>query len=199
VRSHFASASIAAGALIVLAGCTAGSSSPQSQPTVQQTITKTAAPKPTKTVVRSFQLLRVGASETLQSKSGAAMFIQASGPSVSTNRLSKTYGYVPSHGYYVTFKIKIKDVGSTPIVIQRLDFWLKTPGLGKITTNDGTAPVSGSPRQLDTTELTPGKTIVSTVSNNLTFDVSHPSGTLYYGPGGKKPTVAWRFASRSAQ
>jgi hypothetical protein len=160
---------------------------------VQTTITKTASPQPTKTVVRTFQLLHMGEAETLQSKSGA-MYIKVSGPSVSTTRLSATYGYPPSHGYYVTFKIKIKDVGSTPIVIQRLDFWMHTPGLGRINTNEGTSFVSGSPRQLDTTELTPGAAVLSTISNNLTFDVSHPSGTLYYGPGGKKPTVAWRFS-----
>lgn len=179
---------------MLLAGCGPNSSSPPGSPVVRTTITKTASPHPTKTVVRSFRLLRTGESETLQSKSGAAMFIKVAGPSVSTTRLSSTYGYPPSHGYFVTFKIKIKDVGSTPIVIQRLDFWVRTPGLGRVNTNDGTAFVSGSPSQLDTTELTPGASVVSTISNNLTFDVSHPSGTLYYGPGGKKPTVAWKFS-----
>jgi hypothetical protein len=177
-----------------VAGCNAGGSTPAgTPPTITTTITKTASPQPTKTVIRGFHTLRPGQSETLQGADGAAMFIKVSGPSVSTTRLSPTYGYAPLHGYYVTFTIKIKDVGTTPIVIKRLDFWVKTPGLGRINTNDGNAFVSGSSRQLDTTELTPGAAVVSTISNDLTFDVSHPSGTLYYGPGGKKPTVAWRF------
>jgi hypothetical protein len=182
---------VAAGvALGVLAGChVGGSSGPDTAPPAV-TVTEHASPQPTRTLLRGFHTLRAGRSATIEGAGGAAMFIKAAGPSVSRNRLSPSYGYAPAHGYYITFKITIKDVGSSPIVIQRLDFWVVVPGLGKINTNEGNAPFSGSPRQLDTTELTSG----GHVSNNLTFDVSHPSGTLYYGPGGHKPTIAWRFS-----
>lgn len=191
MRSHLLPATAAVAALSLVAGCHAGgSSAPQPGQTVNTEITKHPSPKPTKTIVRGFRTLRSGEAERLQAANGAAMVIKVSGPSVSTTRLSSSYGYPPEHGYYVTFKIRIKDVGPTPIVIQRLDFWVRSSGLGKITTNDGAAPYSGSPSQLDTTEITHGES----VSNNLTFDVARPSGTVYYGPGGKRPTVAWRFS-----
>jgi hypothetical protein len=196
MRNVMARAAVAAAALAMAAACNSGSSAdgPGTGPTTTTTVTKHASPQPTKTVIRGFHVLTSGQSATLQGAGGAAMFIKVSGPSVSTTRLSPSYGYPPEHGYFITFKIKIKDVGSTAIVIHRLDFWVRTPGLGRINTNDGSAFVSGSPRQLDTTELTPGSAVYSTISNNLTFDVSHPTGTLYYGPGGHHPTVAWRFS-----
>jgi hypothetical protein len=152
VRSQLLTATMLLALSGVAAGCKAGgSAAPGTAPTINTTTTRTASPQPTKTIIRGFRTLRPGDSETLHGSGGAAMFIKASGPSVSTTRLSPSYGYPPSHGYYVTFRIKIKDVGSTPIIIHRLDFWVKTPGLGRINTNDGTAFVSGSSSQLDTT------------------------------------------------
>lgn len=107
---------------------------------------------------------------------------------MSTTRLSPTYGYPPAHGHYVTFRITIVDTGRVPVAVDPLDFAVRTAGLGRTTTYDGNSPYSGSGDQLDSTELKPGQR----VSNNLTFDVIHPTGTLLYAPGGHT-ALAWRF------
>jgi len=152
-------------------------------------ITKTPSPQPTRTVVKGYPTYRAGKTGMIVVASeGASMTIKAGVPKVSRTRLSPGYGYPPAHGYYVTFPLVITNSGHASLLIERLDFYVKTPGLGKVTTNEGNAPVSGSPQQLDSTLLAAGKT----VSNNLTFDVSHPTGTFYYAPGGK-PSIAWTF------
>jgi hypothetical protein len=155
-----------------------------------KTVTNSPGPQPTKTRIKSHPTFQAGTTTTIQPQAGVSMTIMVGVPSKSKTRLSPTYGYGPARGYYVTFPLVIKNSGQTPLLIERLDFYIKTPGLGKVTTNDGNAPYSGSPRQLDTTPLAPGKTL----HNNLTFDVSHPSGTFYYAPG-NKPTAAWTFGS----
>lgn len=160
-------------------------------PTTTTFITRTATPQPTRTIVKSYPTYQAGQTGTIAVPSqGASLTITAGVPSVSKNRLSPTYGYPPEHGYYVTFPLVIKNTGQAQLLIERLDFYVKTPGLGKITTNDGAAPYSGSPQQLDTTLLAAGKTL----RKPLTFDVSTPSGTFYYAPGGK-PSIAWTFSS----
>lgn len=116
------------------------------------------------------------------------MLIRVGKPRVSTTRLSPSYGDNPIHGYFVNFPIKILNIGTRPLILERLDFYVDTPGLGKVNTNEGAAPYSGAPRQLDTTELEKGQSI----SNFLAFDVSTPHGKFIYGPGGKT-SVAWRF------
>jgi hypothetical protein len=63
-----------------------------------------------------------------------------------------------------------------------------TPGARKTTTDEGNAPFSGSASQLDSTELTAGQD----VTNDLTFDVAEPTGTLFYGPNDRKE-LAWTF------
>jgi hypothetical protein len=153
-----------------------------------KTVTNSAGPQPTKTRIKGHPTYQAGTTTTIQPQAGVSMTITVGVPSKSKNRLSPTYGYSPLHGYYVTFPLKIENTGQTPLLIDRLDFYVKTPGLGKITTNDGNAPYSGSPRQLDTTPLAPGLKL----HNNLTFDMSKMKGTFYYAPGGK-PTAAWTF------
>lgn len=158
-------------------------------PTTTTYVTKSAKPQPTRTRVRNYPTYPAGQTGTIAVPSqGASMTITAGVPSVSRNRLSPTYGYPPEHGYYVTFPLVIKNTGQASLLIERLDFYVKTPGLGKVNTNEGAAPYSGSPRQLDSTLLAPGKQL----RNNLTFDVSDPKGTFYYAPGGK-PSIAWTF------
>jgi hypothetical protein len=153
-----------------------------------KTVTHTASPQPTQTRIKGHPTYQAGTTTTIQPQQGVSMTITVGVPSKSKNRLSPNYGYPPEHGYYVTFPLVIKNSGTTPLLIERLDFYVKTPGLGKVTTNDGAAPYSGSPRQLDTTPLAPGRTL----HNNITFDVSNPRGTFYYAPG-SKPTAAWKF------
>jgi hypothetical protein len=119
---------------------------------------------------------------------GAAALIKVGKPKVSRSRLSSSYGDNPIHGYFVNFPIKILNIGKRPLLVDRLDFYVKTPGLGKVDTNQGAAPYSGAREQLDTTELEPSKA----VSNFLAFDVSTPHGKFVYGPGGKT-SVVWRF------
>jgi hypothetical protein len=155
------------------------------------TITKHHHPDPTTTVVKGYPTYRAGVTGTIGVPSqGASMTITAAVPKVSTTRLSPSYGYPPEHGYYVTFPLVITNSGHASLLIERLDFFVRTPGLGKVNTNEGAAPYSGSPRQLDSTLLAPGKTL----RNNLTFDVSSPKGTFYYAPGGK-PSIAWTFGT----
>jgi hypothetical protein len=168
-------------------GCL-GSHKTISVPLPGKTVTHTPGPQPTTTRIKGHPTFQAGTTTTIQPQQGVSMTITVGVPSTSRNRLSPSYGYAPAHGYYVTFPLVIKNSGQTPLLIERLDFYVKTPGLGKVTTNDGNAPYSGSSRQLDTTPLAPGKTL----HNNLTFDVSNPKGTFYYAPG-SKPTAAWKF------
>jgi hypothetical protein len=159
-------------------------------PTVVTTTTRTArAPQPTRTVIRNYRTYQAGQTGVLTSRSQhASLLMTVRKPTTSTTRLSPTYGDAPAHGHYVTFVLTIKNNGRVPILLQRLDFFVTTPGAAKTTTDDGNAPYSGSGTQLDTTELVPGKR----VTNNLTFDVAHPTGTLFYAPNGEK-AIAWKF------
>jgi hypothetical protein len=179
----------AAATAVGLGGCAFGSGSDTPGPVVTTTVTRHAHPKPQRTVIRDYRTYQAGQTGVLSSPSQhAALQIAVGPPSVSQTRLSKTYGYSPRNGNYVTFRLTISNTGQVPIEIQRLDFWLTTPGVKKTTTDDGNSPFSGSGSQLDTTELTPGQD----VTNDLTFDVAHPTGTLFYGPGGRKQ-LAWTF------
>jgi hypothetical protein len=161
-----------------------------SGPAVRTTVTRHHhLPTPVRTIVRNYRTYRAGQTGVLDSPSQhASLQISVSPASTSSTRLSTSYGYAPANGHYVTFRITIRNTGRIPIVVQRLDFWVRTPGAKKTTTDDGNAPYSGSGTELDTTELTPGEK----VSNNLTFDVATASGTLLYGPNGK-PALAWTF------
>jgi hypothetical protein len=118
---------------------------------------------------RAYRTLRAGQSGVVRSPAQhAAVRVTVSAASVSSTRLSPTYGSGPAHGHYVTFRVRVADSGKVAIELQRLDFYVRTPGAAKTTTDDGNAPVSGSGSQLDSTELGPGQR----VSNNLTFDLA---------------------------
>lgn len=178
-------------ALAMTAACNPFSSSAKESPGPTVTTTATAHLKPTSTVkIATGHHLRVGQVAQLgRVGQGAAALIKIEPPKLSRSRLSSSYGYAPAHGYYVNFRIKMYNDGKKPILVDRLDFWVVTAGSGKVNTNQGNAPFSGAPEQLDTTELESGQG----VSNYLAFDVSSPHGTFYYGPGGKKASVSWRF------
>lgn len=154
------------------------------------TVTTTTVKHHTKVVViHTFKTLRTGqVAQIGAAGSDAAELIKIGKPSVSTHRLS-SYADDPEHGYFVTFPIKIYNDGKNPLVVNRLDFWVKVPGEGDINNNDGAAPFSGAHRQLDTTELESGQG----VSNIMTFDVSSTHGTFLYGPGGKHAELGWKY------
>lgn len=172
-----------------LASCTVGRHTVVRGPTVVTTTTTHAGPSPTTTIVRSYRTYRAGETGVLRSRAQhASLRITVSRPHRSTTRLSPSYGDAPLHGHYVTFQLTIANTGQVPVLLQRLDFWVRTPGAAKTTTDDGNSPYSGSGTELDTTQLVPGKRI----TNNLTFDVANPSGTLFYGPNGRK-ALAWDF------
>jgi hypothetical protein len=179
-------------ALALTAACNPFSSSTKESPgpTVTTTTTTHTTSKPTIKVYSPNHVLRIGqVAQIGKVGQGAAALIKILPPRVSRTRLSPTYGYAPAHGYYVNFLIKVYNDGKKPLLIDRLDFWVVTPGSGKENTNAGNSPFSGAPRQLDTTELESGQG----VKNYLAFDVSVPHGTFSYGPGGKKASVTWRF------
>lgn len=191
---HATSKAVRAGALVAMlalvAACGGGSSggSPvgKSKPKPSKTVASNPGPHfPTKghRILHLGQVAQIG-----QGGKGAAMLIKISKPKVSRSRLSSTYGDNPVHGYFVNFPIKILNIGQKPLLVDRLDFWVRTPGLGKVNTNQGAAPFSGASDQLDTTELEKGQGI----KNFLAFDVSTPHGKFIYGPGGKI-SVGWRF------
>jgi len=170
-----------------LAGCSANQEPPARHPATSPTETRTH-PDPVTTVVRDYRTYRAGQTGVLNSPSQhASLRLTVSRPSRSTTRLS-SYGDPPRYGYYVTFRLAITNTGRVPILLRRLDFWVRTSGAAKTTTDAGNAPYSGSARQLDTTQLAPGQQ----VTNDLTFDLAQPSGRLFYGPAGRRQ-LAWSF------
>lgn len=184
----------AAGIVAVLAltaACgPAGSSAKESPgPTVTTTTTTRTTSGPKINVITGHRVLRIGQVAQLGTAGhGAAALIKIGKPKVSRTRLSRSYGYAPAHGYYVNFPIKVYNDGTKPLLVDRLDFWVVTPGQGKVNTNQGNSPFSGASQQLDTTELEKGQG----VSNFLAFDVSSTHGRFSYGPRGKV-SVSWRY------
>jgi hypothetical protein len=179
-------------ALAMTAACNPFSSSSGGSPSATATTTSTNHPTPKRTVkvYSPNHVLRIGqVAQIGKPGKGPAALIKILPPKVSRTRLSPSYGYAPAHGYYVNFYIEMYNDGTKPLLVDRLDFWVVTAGSGKVNTNQGNSPFSGASRQLDTTELESGQG----VKNYLAFDVSVPHGTFYYGPGGKKVSVAWRF------
>ena len=182
-------AAVAVAALSLVAACGGSSSDGLDGLKVKPTHSKPVVVKPGPHFYQKGHPLRLGqVAQIGVGGKGAAALIKVGKPKVSRTRLSPSYGDSPVHGYFVNFPIKILNIGQRPILVNRLDFWVKTPGLGKVNTNEGAAPYSGAPEQLDTTELEKGQG----VSNFLAFDVSTPHGKFVYGPGGKV-SVAWRF------
>jgi hypothetical protein len=183
-------ATVLAAVSLAPAGCQLGShTTAVDRPTVTRTVVHSQTPGPTKTIVRNYQTLQAGQTGELFSKAQhAGLDINVGRPRISHTRLSTTHGYPPLHGSYVTFKLTIHNIGKVPILISRLDFFVQTQGAAKTTTDDGNSPASGSDSQLDTTQLEGGEH----VTNYLTFDVEHPSGTFFYAPHHDK-SLAWRF------
>jgi hypothetical protein len=148
-----------------------------------------ARPVPSTTIFHSHHVYAVGQTGVLDSPSQhAGLRVEVAPPSRSRRPLSSHYGDPPKFGRFVTFRLTFRNTGLVPVEIRRLDFWVRTPGARRTTTNDGNAPFSGASRQLDTTELEPGRTL----TNDLTFDVADPTGTLFYAPEGR-PALAWTF------
>ncbi|HEX3705282.1 MAG TPA: hypothetical protein VHV76_01505 [Mycobacteriales bacterium] len=161
------------------------SSSPKSDPTV--TTTTTNRPPPV-VITKTTHTVKAGTTVQLGTAGqGAAELMKVGKPKLSRKAIS-SYAYGPEYGYYVTFPIKIFNDGKTPLLVERLDFWVDTAHMKKVNTNGGNSPESGAHTQLDTTELTTGQS----VSNYLTFDVSTPHGRFVFGPG-HKLSVAWSF------
>lgn len=133
-------------------------------------------------------MVAAGTAVDLHAQQGVGLRLRATGPSVSRSSLSRSYGYAPARGYYVTFTITVVNTGSRPVDVGPANFHLRVPREGTVTSYDGNAPYSGAPRQLDTTELEPG----DTVRAPLTFDVRRPHGALSYLPDAT-PAITWRF------
>jgi len=124
----------------------------------------------------------------LDAQPGVVLRLSASVPSSSRTRLSTTHGYPPAHGFYVTFRMTIANLGSKPVMLGPGNFVVVIAHEGRLTSYDGNAPYSGAPAQLDTTEIDPG----DVVRAPLTFDVRRPHGTLLFVPD-TSAAITWRF------
>ena len=147
-----------------------------------------ASPQPTKTIVHAFRRYDAGQTAAIDAQSGVGLRITVSRPSPSTTSLSRSHGYPPQHGYYLTFHLSLRNTGSQPVVINPRDFVVHIAHEGTVTSYDGNSPYSGANRQLDTTELEPGDSDRAP----LTFDVRARHGRFDYHPGGTTVAV-WAF------
>ena len=167
------------------AGCAGGHPAVQPSPSVS---TLPPSPRPTVTIVRSGVVIAAGRGATVHAQAGVALTVTASRPSVSRTRLSRSYGYPPAYGYYVTFQLTIVNRGTEPVAIGPSSFFVRVTGQGKVTVTTGNAPYSGASSQLDSTQIDPGQTL----RGPLTFDVRRVHGTLAYAPDGTA-AVTWLF------
>jgi hypothetical protein len=119
---------------------------------------------------------------------GVTLRLKASTAQVSRTSLSATYGYPPSHGYYVTFRLTIDNTGRKPVQIGPGNFVVVIPGEGRVTSYDGNGPYSGAHSQLDNTEVAPGELLTAPLS----FDVRGTHGRLLFVPD-NSAAVVWRF------
>jgi hypothetical protein len=166
----------------VITAC-GGSSSPVAAPSATAT-----TPRPVRTIIRNTHVVHPGQAVRLLAQRGVALRLRATGPRVRRTRLSSTHGYPPAHGYYVTFRVTVVNIGRKPIGIGPGDFATVVPGEGRVTSYEGNAPYSGAARQLDPTELAPG----DSVRAPLTFDVSKPHGRFGYYPD-RSPAIIWVY------
>jgi hypothetical protein len=170
-------------AVSLSAGC-AASSTPQTGPTETPSVT----PAPTRTIVKTSRVVAAGRAVPFAAQRGVTLRLKASAPTVSRTSLSSSYGYPPSHGYYVTFRLTIINTGRKPVQIGPGNFVLTVAGQGRVTSYDGNGPYSGAHAQLDTTEISPGDVIRAPLS----FDVRTPHGRLLFVPD-QSAAVIWRF------
>ena len=148
----------------------------------------TPSPQPTKTILHAFHRYAAGETAEIDAQSGVALRITVSRPSVSTQSLSRSHGYPPQHGHYLTFHLVIRNTGSQPVVINPRDFVVRIARQGTVTSYDGNSPYSGANRQLDTTQLEPG----GTDRAPITFDARATHGRFDYRPG-RRTVAAWAF------
>jgi hypothetical protein len=150
---------------------------------------RTQTPAPTRTIVHSARVYPAGTPAELSAQAGVSLRLVAGRPDLSRTRLSSSYGYPPAHGWYVTFRLTIRNTGTKPIALSPADFYLRVAGrTGRLDTTDGNAPYSGASAQLDPTILDPG----DSVRSPLTFDASGTHGRLAYAPDGSA-AIIWTF------
>jgi len=184
MRGRLIVTSAALAAVSLVAGCRAHPAA--APPTVDTTASP--LPRPTITVTKSAHVLVAGGTTDFTAQAGVSLRLTASRPQVSRGRLSRSYGYPPARGYYVTFSLTIVNTGSQPVDLGPPNFHVRIPAEGVVTSYDGNSPYSGAPGQLDNTELAPGESLRAP----LTFDVRRPHGVLMYLPD-RTAAVTWQF------
>jgi hypothetical protein len=172
----------ACAALLPAVACSA-TSTPVAGPSPPST-----SPRPVRTVIRNTHVVHPGQAVRLDAQPGVALRLRATGPEISRTSLSSSHGYPPSHGYYVTFRLTITNVGRRPVGVGPGDFAVVVDGEGRVTSYDGNSPYSGGGRQLDPTELGPG----DVVRAPLTFDVHNRHGRFGYYPD-RSAAVTWVY------
>ena len=171
-------------AAVALTGCAGSSSTPRADVTSPPS----KSPAPVRTVIKDSRVVAAGRAVPFTAQRGITLRLKASAARVSRTSLSTTYGYPPSHGYYVTFGLTIVNTGSKPVQIGPGNFVVVIPGEGRVTSYDGNGPYSGAHAQLDNTELAPG----DVVRAPLSFDVRTTHGRLLFVPD-SSAAVVWRF------
>jgi hypothetical protein len=141
-----------------------------------------------RTVVKDSHVVAAGRAVPFRAQRGITLRLMASSAQVSRTSLSATYGYPPSHGYYVTFRLTISNTGRKSVQLGPGNFVVVVPGEGQVTSYDGNGPYSGAHAQLDNTELGPGEVLHAPLS----FDVRSPHGRLQFVPD-SSPAIVWRF------
>jgi hypothetical protein len=141
-----------------------------------------------RTIVKERRVVDAGRAVPFVAQRGVILRLRASAAHVSRTSLSATYGYPPSHGYYVTFRLTIANTGRKPVQIGPGNFVVAIPGEGRVTSYDGNGPYSGAHTQLDNTEVAPGEIVQAPLS----FDVRRPHGRLLFVPD-SSAAVVWRF------
>ena len=170
--------------LVALLSC--GGGQPAARPPTRSPAPPHPAPK--RTIVKNTRVYRAGHTARLQAQHGVALRFTVSRPRSSRSRLSSTHGYPPQHGYYLTFRVRVVNVGTRPVQLGPNDFVVRIRHEGTVTSYDGNAPYSGAPRQLDTTEVDPG----AHVAGPLTFDVRRVHGRFEFVPD-RSAALAWTF------
>ena len=183
-----AGAALATAATVAALSATACSNSHVQEGGPAVVVTTSPSPGPTITVLRSGRTLAAGLTIDFTAQAGVSLRLTASRPSASRQRLSRSYGYAPAHGYYVTFRLTVTNTGTQPVDIGPRNFVVRISGEGKVGPYDGNAPYSGASQQLDATQLDPGQTVRAP----LTFDVRRPHGTLQFVPD-RSAAVSWTF------
>jgi Domain of unknown function (DUF4352) len=171
---------------VLASGCARGGETPAPRATSAAPLRTT--PPPVRTIVVSGPTFPAGHTATFAAQAGVALRLRVSQPRMATSRLSSSYGHPPQHGHYVSFTVTVTNTGTRPVDISTSYFFVRIPGQGKVTVNDGNAPYSGASAQLDNTQLDPGQTD----RGPLTFDVARVHGKLVFAPD-RRPAITWLF------